>query len=104
MWVGEPSYASGHIVEAMDQNTVAVHVHKSDAEAAIEKYAKEGYVLVDTTPPTIIAQAGFVRLVFLPKELADLMQPAEKPSDNDNFFARAKKRFITQFLSPHTVD
>jgi hypothetical protein len=52
----------------MADRSEAVHVHKSDADPVIEAYRKKGYVLLETTDPTIIAQAGFIKLIFVPEE------------------------------------
>jgi len=49
----------------------AVHVHSIDARGVIEEYAKRGYVLRERTHPTIIAQMGFIKLIFERAEAAE---------------------------------
>jgi len=46
-------------------------VHRIDADAVIEEYRVKGFELVERTKPTIIAQAGFERLVFARAETAE---------------------------------
>lgn len=57
----------------------SVHVHRSDAALIIEEYRLKGYVVKEQTKPTVIAQRGFVKLIFVPIG-EDLRQPAvEEP-------------------------
>jgi len=46
-----------------------------DADLVVEEYRKKGYKLKEQTKPTIIAQKGFVRLVFVP---ADNQEQSQK--------------------------
>jgi hypothetical protein len=61
----------------MNDRTESVHVHRNDATPVIESFRKKGYVLKETTDPTIIAQTGFVKLIFVPEE--DYVEPEETP-------------------------
>ncbi len=56
----------------MDEHEEVVHAHQLDSSRIIEEYRQKGYVLKEQTEPTIVAQAGFQRLVFVPKGIADL--------------------------------
>lgn len=53
---------------AMEDRTLSVHAHRADADAVIREQRQNGYVLKERTKPTIPAQDGFVRLVFVPEE------------------------------------
>lgn len=65
----------------MESIQESVHVHWSDAKLVIDEYSEKGYTLIDRTKPTIIAQIGFVRLVFYKSEnLAMLPGSAVDPS------------------------
>ena len=55
----------------MDDCSESVHVHRMDADSVIEEYRRKGFTLKESTKPTIPAQIGFVRLVFVPTEFAD---------------------------------
>jgi len=48
-----------------------------DEKTVIEEYRQNGFELVDRTKPTIIAQMGFIRLVFAPAAEA-AAQPTPK--------------------------
>ena len=52
----------------METKTEAVHVHIIDVQAVTEEYRRRGYVLLDRVPPTIAAQPGFVKLIFVQEE------------------------------------
>lgn len=41
-----------------------VHVHWIDEKNVIEEYRQLGFTLVERTKPTIVAQIGFVKLIF----------------------------------------
>jgi hypothetical protein len=58
-------------MSGMDDNFVAIHVHWTDADPLIEEYRLKGYVVKERTEPTILAQAGFERIVFVPSEFAE---------------------------------
>jgi hypothetical protein len=58
------------IVKMVD-NSESVHVHRRDSAPVIESYRKRGFVLKETTKPTIIAQKGFVKLIFVPADQTD---------------------------------
>ncbi len=60
----------------MEDRSESVHVHKSDASLVVREYRQKGYVLKERAKPTIAAQDGFIRLIFIPEEEA----PCEKPS------------------------
>jgi hypothetical protein len=62
----------------MEEQSVIVHAHEIDIPKVIEEHAARGYVLVARTPPTIVAQAGFERLVFLPKDVAEQLNLLDK--------------------------
>ena len=53
----------------METKTEVVHVHIIDVQAVTEEYRRKGYVLLDRVPPTIAAQPGFVKLIFVLGEL-----------------------------------
>jgi len=53
----------------------SVHVHRMDADSVIEEYRQKGYTLKERTKPTIPAQIGFERLVFVPTEFVDPETP-----------------------------
>jgi len=55
----------------MRDDSVAVHVHCLDERGVIEQYKAQGYILQQRTKPTIIAQGGFVKLIFVRAELAE---------------------------------
>ena len=67
------------IVSLMIDRSESVHAHKTDVAGVIETFRKKGYVLRETADPTIIAQAGFVKLIFIPEEDAAQM-PAVGPA------------------------
>ena len=48
----------------MLRSVESVHVHKIDSASVVEEYRRKGYVLVDEESPTIITQAGFLKLTF----------------------------------------
>jgi len=52
----------------MIDRSESVHVHRGDAALLIEEYRQKGFVLKEQTKPTVIAQRGFVQLVFVPAE------------------------------------
>ena len=52
----------------------AVHVHCLDEKGVIDQYLAKGYVLQKRTKPTIIAQGGFVKLIFVRAESAEQLQ------------------------------
>ncbi len=52
----------------MRDNYEAVHVHSIDARGVIEEYKKRGFILKERTTPTIVAQGGFVKLIFAKAE------------------------------------
>jgi len=54
----------------MKENFEAVHVHSLDAQDVIAQYRSKGFVLQERTVPTIFAQPGFVKLIFVPAGLA----------------------------------
>jgi len=61
----------------MRDNFTSVHVHRQDEAKLIGEYEKKGYELVERTKPTVIAQRGFVKLIF------KLVTPAQgTPSDD----------------------
>lgn len=64
----------------MADRSESVHVHKNDAGPVIEAYRRKGFVLQETTDPTIIAQAGFVKLIFVPEEDYDPTRESKPPS------------------------
>lgn len=68
----------------MADRSEAVHVHKSDVESTMESYRQKGYVLQETTDPTIIAQVGFVKLIFVPVE--DFVPEPEPPRRSKKLF------------------
>jgi len=45
-----------------------VHVHCLDEQRVVDEYRKKGYVLYKRQPPAIVAQPGFMKLLFLPAE------------------------------------
>jgi len=45
-----------------------VHVQCLDEDRVVEQYREKGYALCARKPPSIDAQAGFCRLVFIPLE------------------------------------
>jgi len=59
----------------MSEDYKSTHVHRMDADLVVEEYRKKGYKLKEQTKPTIIAQKGFVRLVFVP---ADNQEQSQK--------------------------
>jgi hypothetical protein len=59
----------------MEREYEAVHVHCLDEQGVIDQYRAKGYVLEKRTRPTIIAQGGFVKLIFA------RAQAAEKPKN-----------------------
>ena len=63
---------------AMVDRTKSEHVHRMDAEPVIEEYRRNGYVLKEQTKPTIMAQRGFVKLIFVPAEDASLTDLNQK--------------------------
>jgi hypothetical protein len=54
-----------------DSEAVHVHVHCLDEKGVINEYNAQGYLLQERTKPTIIAQMGFVKLIFVKAELAE---------------------------------
>ena len=52
----------------MEETLHAVHVHSIDAGCVIEEYRAKGFVLSERTAPTIAAQPGFVKLIFIPAD------------------------------------
>jgi hypothetical protein len=87
----------GGYIRLMDEKCEVVHAHQMDADKVIEQFHQRGYVLVARTPPTIIAQAGFERFEFLPKELAgDIVEP--EAVTEPSAATKVKKR-ILGFLS-----
>ena len=78
----------------MDEKSLEVHAHQIDADQLIEKQLARGYVLLERTPPTIVAQAGFERFVFVPAEEAERLktlenQPTVGPVENVRMRIRA---------------
>ena len=69
----------------MADRSESVHVHQSDADPVIESYRKKGFVLQETTDPTIIAQAGFVKLIFVPEEDFDPNRGQKPPQPKKRF-------------------
>jgi hypothetical protein len=65
----------------MAHNNEVVHVHSVDARTVIEAYRLKGLVLVERTKPTIIAQQGYVRLVFASAEEGSVPFGPECPSE-----------------------
>ena len=55
----------------MNDQYEAVHVHCIDERGVIEEYREKGFVLKERTTPTIIAQMGFVKLIFVPAEKSE---------------------------------
>lgn len=51
----------------MHEESESVHVHCIDERAVIKDYTSRGFVLKARTAPTIIAQMGFVKLIFVRK-------------------------------------
>ncbi len=68
------------MIATMVDKSESVHVHHLDVSQTVEAYRKKGLVLKEKTDPTIIAQAGFVKLIFVPEEDLDSM-PAAKPKN-----------------------
>jgi hypothetical protein len=50
----------------MEDRSQSVHVHKSDATQVVRDYREKGYTLKERAKPTIPAQDGFIRLIFVP--------------------------------------
>jgi hypothetical protein len=88
--------------ESMDEKCVTVHAHWMDADGLIESYRLKGYVLSERTPPTILAQAGFERLVFITKEEAELQKPVA-PEPKQGPIAKAKKGILAFLVRPPVV-
>jgi hypothetical protein len=55
----------------------AVHVHCLDEQGVIDQYKAKGYVLHQRTKPTIIAQGGFVKLIFVKADTVELAQTSK---------------------------
>jgi len=55
----------------MSDQIESVHVHKMDVKQVIKEYGEKGFVLQERTLPTIVAQMGFVKLIFVKAETAD---------------------------------
>ncbi len=56
-----------------------VHVHTLDERAVIADYVKRGFALKERTTPTIIAQGGFVKLIFVKQNEAEAV-PSQRVS------------------------
>jgi hypothetical protein len=52
----------------MMERAEVVHVHCLDEGRVVEQFRDKGYVLYERTQPSIVAQAGFSRLVFIPSD------------------------------------
>ena len=64
----------------MVDRTECVHVHSQDSVRVIEEYRQKGFVLKERTNPTIVAQVGFVKLIFIPADDPDAPQPEPEPN------------------------
>lgn len=62
-------------MKSMSDRVETVHAHKIDADRIIEEYRQKGYALKERTKPTVIAQTGFEKLVFVPIEDMPPTQP-----------------------------
>jgi hypothetical protein len=60
----------------MGEKYEAVHVHCIDERGVIEEYRQRGFILKERTAPTIIAQMGFVKLIFVASERVEAEQSA----------------------------
>ena len=60
----------------MHNECEAVHVHILDEQGVIDQYEAKGYVLQQRTKPTIIAQGGFVKLIFVRTQQAECNRAA----------------------------
>ena len=67
-------------IEHMIDRSESVHVHRGDARQVIKEYRLKGFVLKERTKPTVVAQDGFIRLVFIPAEEAVVSVPPQ-PTD-----------------------
>ena len=78
-WLGNKFKTTAVSIVSMSDRSESVHVHRSDAAQVIEEYRLKGYVLKDRTKPTIAAQPGFVKLIFIPAEDAAAIPPVTTP-------------------------
>ena len=60
----------------MRENFESVHVHSIDERGVIEEFKQRGFVLHERTNPTIIAQMGFIKLIFVRDETVELNKNA----------------------------
>jgi len=60
----------------MKDKIEAVHVHCMDAKQVIKEYREQGYLLKERTEPTILAQLGFIKLIFERVEVAETTKGA----------------------------
>jgi hypothetical protein len=67
---------------AQNSEFLMVHVRRPDAPAVIEEYRQKGYTLNARVRPTVIAQEGFEKLVFISSEdLNSQLQEGSKSAE-----------------------
>lgn len=66
----------------MIERTESVHVHRGDVAHVIAEYRAKGFKLKEKTSPTIIAQRGFIKLVFVADE--DAVLPPQGDSNSSS--------------------
>jgi len=84
----KPARNRVNIPSMPEDRTLSIHVHKNDLSHIIEEYWQKGYVLKEKTFPTVIAQKGFIKLIFIPKEDWDGSEAI------DRTLPKKKKRFF----------
>ena len=96
-------------IDPVSENSVAVHTHEMDSDRLIEQYRQKGYVLYERTEPTIVCQARFERLVFIPEAESEAIRakmggqlPATTPEPGRVVKMRDKIRAL--LARPHVAD
>ncbi len=71
----------------MEDRSESVHVHWYDASHVIEQFRKKGFSLKEQTEPTVLAQKGFIKLIFVPEDEIETPVTLSPP-------AKPKKKFF----------